>query len=172
MINPRQLRDLVVRPTLAYLGLPGGEVAERLVMGTAAQESKLRHIHQLGRGPARGLWQMEPATFADLWERTDERVAEGARYWLGKSLRQLVAKHPEPVDQLIGNLYLGCAMCRVHYYMRPFNMPTVATVRDLGAIWKQHYNTVKGKGTVEEFVGNYRALLAGLYDADKMVEKA
>jgi hypothetical protein len=158
MINPRQLRDLVVRPTLAYLGLPSGEVAERLVMGTAAQESKLRHIHQLGRGPARGLWQMEPATFRDLWDRRGK---------LALKLEALSALEPDPVDQLIGNLYLGCAMCRVHYYMRPFNMPTTATVHDLGAIWKQHYNTVKGKGTVEEFVGNYRALLAGLYDADK-----
>src|ERR1700749_468836 len=38
-LDPKQFLAGVVRPTLAHLGLPGGETAVRLVFGTAAHES-------------------------------------------------------------------------------------------------------------------------------------
>lgn len=40
-IDPTQLRTLVVKPVLLSLGLPSSEVAENLIMGTAAHESHL-----------------------------------------------------------------------------------------------------------------------------------
>lgn len=64
MIDPRQLRDLIVRPVPEQLDLYS-PAAEQLVMGTAAQESRLVYIRQhLGEdkhGRGRGLWQIEPA---------------------------------------------------------------------------------------------------------------
>src|SRR5687767_12554256 len=150
-LDARQLRDLVVRPTLAELGLPGGEVAERLVMGTAAQESGLRYLKQVGGGPALGLWQMEPATFADLWKRMPVRV------------RLEVQELGQDERDLVGNLPFACAMCRVHYYLRPFKMPATADTGLLAAIWKKHYNSYLGAGKVEEFMQNYERLIAPIY---------
>jgi hypothetical protein len=159
-LNPQQLRDLVVRPTLAQLGLPGGAAAEMLVMGTAAQESGLVHLHQLGAGPARGLWQMEPATFRDTWDRW---LAAPSRGELRARVAALMAPAPAPVEQLVGNLYLGCAMCRVLYFSRRFTLRESASLEDLAGIWKKYYNTAAGDGTPAQFIANFRRLLAPLY---------
>lgn len=162
-LHPRHLRDLVVRPVLDLLALPApgpehlGSPAERLVMGTAAQESHLRYLKQLGSGPALGLFQMEPATFRDLWNRF------GLKHAVGRELQSLLVPGIDPLDQLTWNLRFSAAMCRVHYFARPFEMPANPSVEDLGEIWKQHYNTVKGKGTVREFVENYEVMVAGIY---------
>jgi hypothetical protein len=65
-IDANQLRHYVVRPTLRRLGL-WSKSAENLLMGTAAQESHLgTYLHQVGGGPAKGIFQMEPATERDL----------------------------------------------------------------------------------------------------------
>jgi len=47
-------------------------------------------------------------------------------------------------------------MCRMHYYRKSEPLPESDDVRALGEYWKKHYNTVKGKGTVDEFVENYK----------------
>ena len=49
-LNAQQLRTLVVRPALQAIGA-WSPAAENLVMGTAGQESRLTHLHQLGGGP-------------------------------------------------------------------------------------------------------------------------
>ncbi|HQO65941.1 MAG TPA: two-component regulator propeller domain-containing protein, partial [Spirochaetales bacterium] len=60
------LRDLIIRPTLVDMGHYSPE-AEALLLGIAAQEARGgRYLAQL-RGPARGIYQMEPATHDDLW---------------------------------------------------------------------------------------------------------
>jgi len=155
-LDPRQLRDLVVRPALASLGLPGGEVAERLVMGTAAHESDgLRFIHQLGQGPALSLWQIEPATAKDALAR--------AAAPLCARITGFVPPASTVIDDLPGNLYLGAAFCRLVYYMKPFKMPARATAEELAAAWKKHWNTDRGAGTPEQFLRHYRELVAPLY---------
>ena len=60
-----QLRYLVIGPTLAYLGL-SDPAATNLLLGTAAQESGFRFLAQYPTGPARGIYQIEPATHHDL----------------------------------------------------------------------------------------------------------
>ena len=66
MLYPRQFRERVVRPTLEVLRLHSRS-AENLLLGTAYQESRLRHLHQLHGGPALGLFQIEPCTHEELW---------------------------------------------------------------------------------------------------------
>lgn len=160
-LDVRQLRDLIVHPTLAYLGLPGGEVAERLIMGTAAHESTgFRHIRQVGGGPALGLWQMEPRTFADLWDRY---LLKSNHEALKLRIHNLCAPWPKPVDQLVGNLAFACAMARTLYYSRPFKMPETAAAGELALIYKSHYNSSAGKGRPLDFMRAYREYIAPLY---------
>jgi hypothetical protein len=158
-MNVRQFRDLVVRPTLAALDLPGGLVAEKLVLGTAAQESDgLECLAQLGGGPALGLYQMEPATFRDLWDRYLPGHTE-----LLRRVQRLLAPEPEPLQQLVSNLRFATAMCRIRYLERPFRMPLRADVGILANLWKYNYNTLKGAGTVEEFERHYARYVATIY---------
>lgn len=43
--------------------------AVNLLLGTAAQESAFgTYLRQIGGGPARGVFQMAPATAKDIWE--------------------------------------------------------------------------------------------------------
>ena len=149
-IEPTQLRILVVRPALKAIDL-WSQAAENLVMGTAAQESNLRYLHQV-KGPAVGLFQIEPATYADIWNRylNDQPV-------LATKLRKLagVTEGIPDVNLMAGNLYFAAAMCRVFYRRLAAPLPAADDVAALGGYWKKYYNTVKGKGTVAQFVKNW-----------------
>ena len=72
MIPPRQFRRHGVRPVLEHLARTeprlDSRAAEDLLLGTALMESGLREIEQRG-GPALGFFQIEPATFADVYDR-------------------------------------------------------------------------------------------------------
>jgi len=150
---PSQLLTHVVRPVLSSIGLPG-TASEMLVMGTAAQESQFSAIMQTGGGPAVSMWQMEPNTVKDTWGRMPVKY------------RSIVAndfmfRAFSLFEQLPGNLYLGAAMCRLIYYMKPFrlveisNSPVHNWSGYIAEIWKQYYNTPKGAGTVDQFITNW-----------------
>jgi hypothetical protein len=64
MMDLRTLRDLVVDPALAWLGPPYDRPEARLMLlAIAMQESGCAARCQAG-GPARSVWQIEPATAA------------------------------------------------------------------------------------------------------------
>jgi hypothetical protein len=155
-VDARQLRIHVVRPVLQSVSL-WSPAAEELVLGTAAQESDgFRYIKQLGGGPALGLWQIEPATSRDIWD-----------HWLAHrpGLAELVAGYIAPghgrEDQLVWNLALGAAMCRVFYRRFSAPLPAADDVEGQAAYWKRLYNTHLGKGRPEEYVEHYQRYVAG-----------
>jgi hypothetical protein len=63
-MNPKQLRELVIRPVLEYLhpDIPYSHEAEDLLMMIAAHESHLGEYVKQVQGPALGIYQMEPDT--------------------------------------------------------------------------------------------------------------
>ncbi len=148
MISPTQLRRLVVRPVLTAIGA-WSEAAEQLVMGTAAHESGLRYIKQIG-GPALGIWQMEPATHDDIRENyLRYRPAMIELIGEASGVSALESRY------LTGNLFYGAAMCRVHYLRVPDPLPEPDDLRGLASYWKQHYNTYAGRGTVDDWMTHY-----------------
>jgi hypothetical protein len=160
---PSQLLQYVIRPALGTLGLPGGVAAEMLVMGTAAQESGFEWLHQAGSGPALSMWQIEPATARDAVLRASNQAFD--RLAALRIPNDAVPVYESVVDQLPGNLYLGAAMCRLIYYLKPFELPTRNPHPvELAYFWKRWYNTPKGAGTAEEFVANWQRFgLGGLW---------
>lgn len=159
MIDANHLRLNVIRPVLQHLSpeIPYSTEAEDLLMGTAAQESRLgTWLVQLNNGPARGIWQMEPATYRDIHanflayrQTLLEKVED---FNIG------VISNIDPEDSLTGNLYYACAMVRVHYYRQPEAMPT--DKEGYAKFWKDRYNSHLGKGTEEEFLVNYEHYVA------------
>ncbi len=149
-IDARQLRELIVVPTLGHLGLYS-EDAVVLLMNTARQESRLRWIQQLGNGPAVGIWQMERVTHDDIWANY-----LAYREDLADKVRQLAigTKQVPDAAQMAGNLFYACAMARVHYLRVPHMLPSADNLSAQAAYWKQYYNTELGRGTVEEFIAN------------------
>ena len=157
MIDALQLRHEIIRPVLKYLDpeIPYSMAAENLLMGTCAQESRMgTFLVQKGWGPAKGIFQMEPATHPEIWGN-DLNYKDD----LAALIEPLCGDGMEDAWLLTGNLYYAAAMCRVHYYRVPWPLPD-DNVEELAHYYKLHYNTPEGKATVEEFVKNYRLLVA------------
>lgn len=150
-MDKKQLRDLIKR-VLVALDLHS-EAAENLLMGTAAQESRLgEYIRQLGSGPALGIFQMEPATFKDIVQNYLQYKPE-----LGKKVMSISGVNALRSEYLEYNLALAICMCRVHYLRVTPNMPR--NLVGWAKYWKEYYNTRLGKGTEEEFIRNFKNLV-------------
>jgi len=154
-IDIDQLRQDIVRPVLKKLNL-WSLSAENLILGTAAQESALgTYIRQLGSGPALGIYQMEPGTYYDLWDNYLIRKSELLKMLtiVCKSCR---SQERSEASRLMYDLAYATAMARVHYFRVPEILPQSDDIQGLAEYWKRYYNTPKGKGTVEEFIHNYK----------------
>jgi len=147
-------RTLIVRPVLKELRM-WSQAAENLVYGTALTESGLSYLKQMGEGPALGLWQMEPATFDDL------RVYLARRSDLFQRVAPMARHHPLRAGEIVGNLYLGCAMCRIHYWRVPERLPRHDDLPGLAAYWKRYYNTSLGAGHPTDFMTRAERILKG-----------
>lgn len=148
-------------PYLAHLILvvlegtpfPAPTAARWLLLGTAAVESALVHVRQI-RGPARGFWQIEPATEHDHWQ------------WLRthKALRTVVTARSGVTgpssSHLQYNIVYGILMARVHYYRRdPEPMPAAEDIAEMGRRWHLYYKTPAGAGDASRFLEAYRRLI-------------
>ncbi len=152
MLDPGQFRRLVIRPVVRRLGL-WSPAAERLLLGTALTESGLRRLRQV-RGPARGLYQIEPATLRDLyanWLPRRPKLAEG--------LGLFTAPQGAHEDQLIWNLGYATAIARLIYYRRPEPLPRADDLPALAEYWKAHFNTAAGKGAPADFIARAGSLV-------------
>ena len=150
----RDLRQLVIRPTLNVLHM-GGVNAENLLLGTGLVESGFHHLRQI-RGPALGFYQCEPATYDDILRYLGRRPA------LLRRLRLLMAGEGVPeVSQLVWNLRYATAICRIHYWRVPEPIP--ADIKGQAAYWKRHYNTPLGRGTVAKYLECAHPLTEGFY---------
>ena len=159
MIDPIHLLTYVVRPVLQDLLLWSPE-AERLVLGTACQESECgRYLVQLGnvKGGGLGIYQMEEKSYKDHWINYLQHkpvLAAKVCHWS-------VCVPPEVPDatEMIGNLNFATAMCRIHYLRVAEPIPNELTKQ--ARYWKSAYNTKLGKGTPEQYISNWRRFVPG-----------
>jgi hypothetical protein len=124
--------------------------AVELLVGTALKESGgLRWRRQLNQGPARGLFQMEGATYADIW-----RNYLAFRPALAEAIRSAFtpAGGELTFDQITDDDAYAAVMARLHYLRVPAPLPPAGDVQAQAMYWKQHYNTKLGKGTVASYV--------------------
>jgi len=157
-INKTQLRASIIevlatcpRPELA------SPAAVELLLGTAAQESGFgTYLEQMGNGPARGFFQMEPAT--------------------AKWIEGLNMKSPLPPDLLKWargfrddetvewaleyRIDYQIAMCRLRYWVVPAPLPEAGDTAGQAAYWKRWYNTPAGAGTEAEYMAEYKKFVA------------
>ncbi len=145
MINYKQLREAIT-DVLATAPRPvNGEAAINLLLGTAAQESHFgTYIEQIV-GPAKGIFQIEPKTAQWI----EDSLPADFREWL-KGYRD-----DEPIPWALEyRLDYSIACCRMRYLKVPAPIP--ADLSGQAAYWKKYYNTIYGKGTVEEYTKNVK----------------
>lgn len=156
MIDASQLRELIVEVLDTCpdqrLNTPA---AVELLMLTAATESHLGSYIRQVRGPALGIFQMEPTTEKDIYDNY-------LRY--PKQLPLLLwveeYKGTRGID-LKANLAYQVVMARVHYRRSPMAMPSEVDLIGLAKKWKQVYNTPLGRGTVHKALTDYTRLVLG-----------
>lgn len=149
MINSTQLREQVIRPVLQDMGYHS-EAAENLLVMIAAHESKMgTYIKQI-KGPARGIYQMEPATDKDIW----------TTYLHGReSLRVRVAKYKSggsPEQDLTANLLYQTAMARAFFLRFKEPIPAANDLQGLAEYAKKYWNTNAGKATPADYLTAYQ----------------
>jgi len=150
-INVNQLGELIIKPSLEAVGLYSKE-AEQLLLGTCAQESLMGTYIKQVKGPALGIYQMEPATHNDIWinylnYRKDLRstieVITGYYSWNNS-------------DAMVWDLKYATIMARVHYYRVREALPELDDITGMAKYHKKYYNTILGKSHVSNFTYNYR----------------
>jgi hypothetical protein len=156
MLNITQFRNLVLFPTLEYLGKHTLAI-EQLMTGTMLTESTVGNVTYLAQhpnGPALGIYQIEPATHKDVWEnflvyKTD--IQEKVMGLVPANAWNQSNKYPKH-ELLITSLEYSTAICRLIYLRKKEPVPLQNDWEGHAAYWKQHYNTPLGKGTPEKFV--------------------
>lgn len=93
---------------------------------------------------------MEPATEKDIWDN----YLRYQPFLKDKVIKTTGVKQPDQFH-LRGNLLYQIAMARLYYRRKPEILPPQTDIMGMAKYWKKHYNTYKGKGTVEEFQENY-----------------
>ena len=151
MLDISQVRQFVVRPSLKLLEpyIMWTPEAEELLMGTAAQESNFVYLHQIS-GPARGIYQIEPATADDIYENFLHFRPD-----LERRVMSIAGKGAHLHDELTTNLAYSTIIARLVYYRAKGALPAATDIPGMAEYWKANFNTELGKGTTEEFVTNY-----------------
>ncbi len=156
MLDPQHVLAYVVRPSLDSIDL-WSEAAERLLLGTAITESELTWLRQHGDGPARGVYQIEPATHDDIWANY-----LAYRDGLANRVARLAAGAIPRADQLTWNLGYATAIARLVYYRRPEPLPHADDLAGLARYYKTHFNSALGAGTPEDFLTRAGPVLENL----------
>ena len=161
MISVSQMRSLVA-DTCSKMGEKyASPEAVDLVLATGIVESRYEYIRQMGDGPARSFWQVEPASAVDnLMHYLKHRKS-----LMGKCAEASMVdlKHWQNYDELVWaeilekNIAAGIIHCRLKYWRVPKRMPN--TLEGQAAYWKKYYNTEGGKGDPEHFIESVRKWL-------------
>lgn len=145
-MNEEQLLENIIRPVLKDLKMHSS-AAEILMLGTAIIESDLHYIKQI-KGPALGIYQVEPGTHKDNFVNyLNFRGRDFVKRRIDKFSVVYTGIHP-PHEQLVWNLAYATAQARLVYWRRPDPLPEKNDAEGLASYHKQHYNTYKGKTEV------------------------
>jgi hypothetical protein len=151
MIDCSQFRSLIIEPVLSKLQLYSKEAEEILVFTCATESLGGRYLAQI-KGPALGVYQMEPKTYTDIWInyiRARNKLATLMAIHLGCN------KIPE-TSRLVYDLHFATAMARIHYLRCFGNLPKADDVEGMWEYYKKNYNTEKGKAKKEESIKKYQ----------------
>lgn len=150
---PAHLLEHVIKPTLIPFQDMWSPAAGELLLGTCAVESDMgEYLVQLGGGPALGIYQMEPFTHNDIWDRyLKSRVgmAERIKRLTSPNDWDWSAKHPKP-STMVHNLAYATIMARLRYWPEPSPLPAQGDWAGHAHYWELYYNRVRGHGTLDE----------------------
>ena len=143
--DKHQFRDFIDR-TLRVVELHS-EAATDLLLKTAAHESKFGTYLRQVKGPALGVFQVEPDTEKDIWLNylrfNPELIAK---------IKNLTGIDGPNLSALEGDLRYQVIMARLVYRRIKFPLPSPIDILGQAKYWKRHYNTMLGAGSETDFI--------------------
>uniref|UniRef100_A0A6H1ZLJ4 Transglycosylase n=1 Tax=viral metagenome TaxID=1070528 RepID=A0A6H1ZLJ4_9ZZZZ len=143
--DKHQFRDFIDR-TLKVVELHS-EAATDLLLKTAAHESKFGTYLRQVRGPALGVFQIEPDTEKDIWLNYLRFNSE-----LTEKIKKFTGIDGPNHSALEGDLRYQVIMARLVYRRIKFPLPSPIDILGQAKYWKKHYNTMLGAGNEIDFV--------------------
>jgi hypothetical protein len=139
LTNLKQIRDYIITPSLKAVDLYSPEATD-LLLYTGLQESRYEYVAQLGNGPARSFWQVEPNTARDHFEnylkyREDLLFKVNEMTPIGRGFKA----------ELTLNLGFAVVMARLVYRRSPDPLPELGDGVGMAKIYKKVYNTPLGR---------------------------
>ena len=169
VIDPADFLSGVIRPTLAHLkkALPGMRHdihVENLLLGTAVQESALRHLFQNDGNDdeydnALGLYQIESRTHHSIWDNYLSYREELSGAVTELASRGFMDSEERFNNELVTNMAYATAIARLVYLPVPERIPD--TTAEQAEYWKKHYNTSSGAGKAMDYRANYQKHVIG-----------
>lgn len=150
MLNIEQFRELIVKSTLNDLQLYSKNAEELLIFTCATESMGGTYLKQI-KGPALGIYQMEPNTYNDIWQNY-------LKFNMSIVMKFMTSFHVAfmpPEERMIYDLRFATAMARFHYRRVDEPLPPHDNI---GAIWeyyKKYYNTPLGKADREHSIKQY-----------------
>ena len=161
-MNSKHFHDYFIHPTLTCMTnvihppkKMDSLTARRLLLGTALAESGLMHLKQLGGGPALGFYQMEPATYRDIFINyiTRKKYLQDIVGELGPMPSWTQLHNGE--NFMITDFNFATIMARIHYWRVSEPLPEDESPIELATYYKKYYNTSKGKADIEKSIPHF-----------------
>ena len=148
MINTEQLIEHIIRPSLEAIDACSEPAVALLQAVAMAESGGGYYVKQFGKGPALGIYQMEPDTYKDIWFNF-----LAGRPDLRSKVLVAIGTHIQPTaERLITDMMLATIMARLHFMRRSEPLPATHDLKGQARYWKLYYNTEYGAGTVKGFI--------------------
>jgi hypothetical protein len=152
MFNVAQFEEFILTPTLSLLQKYSGDAVELLIFTCAAESNGGTFIHQV-KGPALGIYQMEPATHQDVWVNYIHRSS---------SLMSILGLNFQcngliDAERMVYDLSYATLMARLHYSRFPEPLPSKNDAEGMFKYYKKYFNTPLGKATKAESIKKYKS---------------
>jgi len=122
---------------------------ETILIMIAAHESKMgRYLRQIGGGPARGVFQIEPATMEDIYHSFIN-----PRPKLARQIAEITGCDGPDLNHLAYNPMYGAILARLKLYQSPGEIPTDTPL--MAEYAKRYYNSPDGAATANDYLLAY-----------------
>lgn len=151
---PDELRHLVIRPTLEYLG-QYSLAAETLLVGTAAVESAMGYELKQHQGRGLGVYHITPRSHQLLWDQYLAKFPD-----LASKVRGLASQHEflaNPHSELTTNLRYATAIAWLLYARKGKPLPDAKDVPAMAKYWHRHFHS-RPQASVDTFIDRYQTL--------------
>jgi hypothetical protein len=153
VVNQKQMKELIVDVCNKLGDKYCSDTAIELVYNTGLVESRYEYIKQIGQGPARSFWQVEPDTAVDNCKNfiaNRPELVDAVSSILNIDSVHITNPDPDFWDWMLHtNSAAGILHCRIKYWR--IQEPLQSGVDGLAYYWKKYYNTEEGAGTEEHF---------------------